>query len=474
MASTQDETEFEDLVDFIRSSRGFDFTGYKRPSLDRRIQKRMQAVKIPTYGEYRHFLEQHPDEFIDLFNTILINVTAFFRDRAAWDYLAPRDRSRGSSSDGRERADPRLVRRLRDRRGGLHARDAARRGAGPTRVPRRASRSTPPTSTTRRSTTAAHGALHGEAGRAGPGELRERYFERAGRPFVFRTDLRRSVIFGRHDLVQDPPISRIDLLVCRNTLMYFDAETQSGSCANFHFALADDGYLFLGKSEVLLARSALFAPFDLKRRVFREGRRCRRAPTRRPRADAARRPPERPASTRRTARRAASSRRRSRSSSSTAAAASRSCNTQARALFGLSPRDVGQAAPATSSSRTGRSSCARASSRRTRERRTIDAARRRVARRRGRVAATSTSTCSRCVEQRREAVGVGDLLHRRDALPAASGRARDRSASSRPPTRSCSRPSRSSRRRTRSCSRRTRSSRRRTKSSSRRTKSSRR
>jgi two-component system CheB/CheR fusion protein len=80
--------------------------------------------------------------------------------------------------------------------------------------------------------------------------------------------LRRSVIFGRHDLVQDPPISRIDFLVSRNTLMYFDADAQQRILANFHFALRDDGYLFLGKSEVLVARSPLFAAVDLRRRVF--------------------------------------------------------------------------------------------------------------------------------------------------------------------------------------------------------------
>jgi two-component system CheB/CheR fusion protein len=76
------------------------------------------------------------------------------------------------------------------------------------------------------------------------------------------------VIFGRHDLVQDPPISRIDLLVSRNTLMYFDVEAQQSILGNFHFALRDDGFLFLGKSEVLVARSPLFAAVDLRRRIF--------------------------------------------------------------------------------------------------------------------------------------------------------------------------------------------------------------
>ena len=76
------------------------------------------------------------------------------------------------------------------------------------------------------------------------------------------------MIFGRNDLVQDAPISRIDLLVCRNTLMYFNAATQAKILARFHFALSDAGYLFLGRAETLLAHSESFAPVDLKRRIF--------------------------------------------------------------------------------------------------------------------------------------------------------------------------------------------------------------
>src|SRR5204863_2602030 len=101
-------------------------------------------------------------------------------------------------------------------------------------------------------------------------ELAERYFEPAGGQLTFRKDLRRSVIFGRNDLVQDAPISRIDLLVCRNTLMYFNAETQTKILERFHFALAPRGLMFLGKAEMLLSHTRIFEPLDLKRRVFRK------------------------------------------------------------------------------------------------------------------------------------------------------------------------------------------------------------
>jgi two-component system CheB/CheR fusion protein len=117
-----------------------------------------------------------------------------------------------------------------------------------------------------------------------PPERRERYFESTSTngKFAFRKDIRRQVIFGRNDLIQDPPISKIDLLAARNTLMYFDAAVQLQALENFHFALRDDGYLFLGKSEALAARTNLFAAIDLKRRIFAKvpsaGRRRRLPP----------------------------------------------------------------------------------------------------------------------------------------------------------------------------------------------------
>ncbi len=96
----------------------------------------------------------------------------------------------------------------------------------------------------------------------------ERYFEASGTERVFRKDLRRCVVFGRHDLVQDPPISRIDLLVCRNTLMYLNADVQRQVLESFHFALDDGGFLFLGRSEALVTRTDLFSVDDLTHHVF--------------------------------------------------------------------------------------------------------------------------------------------------------------------------------------------------------------
>lgn len=83
----EDEADYERLLTFLKESRAFDFTGYKRPSLIRRIKHRMHEVSVSSVDEYTDRLQLQPDEFTSLFNTILINVTGFFRDPEAWDYL---------------------------------------------------------------------------------------------------------------------------------------------------------------------------------------------------------------------------------------------------------------------------------------------------------------------------------------------------------------------------------------------------
>jgi two-component system CheB/CheR fusion protein len=262
------DPEFESLLEFLRDERGFDFTGYKRPSLMRRISKRMQDAKFDgDFAAYRSHLQEHPDEFTHLFDTILINVTSFFRDAAAWEYVASEIVPRVVES--RAPSDP-----IRVWSTGCSTGEEAytlailfAEAAGDDVLKQRVKIYA--TDVDEDALTGGRAAAYTSAQlEPVPEELRAKYFELQNGGYAFRSDLRRSVIFGRHDLVQDPPISRIDLLVSRNTLMYFDAEAQQRILGNFHFALRDDGYLFLGKSEVLVARSPLFAAVDLRKRVF--------------------------------------------------------------------------------------------------------------------------------------------------------------------------------------------------------------
>ncbi len=86
MTLPQDDVQFEQLLHSLKQSRGFDFTAYKRSSLIRRVQRRMQMIDLDGFADYLDYLEVHPEEFRSLFNIILINVTAF-RDPQAWEYV---------------------------------------------------------------------------------------------------------------------------------------------------------------------------------------------------------------------------------------------------------------------------------------------------------------------------------------------------------------------------------------------------
>jgi two-component system CheB/CheR fusion protein len=266
--TTAAEVNLEVLLDFVKRNRGFDFTGYKRSSLERRIGKRMEEVGAAGYPDYLDYLEVHQDEFVLLFNTILINVTGFFRDPPTWDYLredvlpalvaahGPDDPIRvwcTGCASGEEAYTVAMV--LADLLGVGDFRERVKIYA--TDVDEEALQ------------TARAASYSAKQVEPVPREALDRYFERSSGRYGFRPDLRRTVIFGRNDLVQDAPISRIDLLLCRNTLMYFNAETQARILRRFHFALEDAGALVLGKSEMLITHGGLFQPIDLKRRVFR-------------------------------------------------------------------------------------------------------------------------------------------------------------------------------------------------------------
>src|SRR5215218_1657172 len=82
-----EDPSFERLLQFLRDSRAFDFTGYKRPSLMRRVRHRMREIGTDSFEDYQDILQLQPSEFTALFDTILINVTSFFRDPEAWDHL---------------------------------------------------------------------------------------------------------------------------------------------------------------------------------------------------------------------------------------------------------------------------------------------------------------------------------------------------------------------------------------------------
>src|SRR5688572_9953133 len=274
-APSTDDAGLETLLDHLKRSRGFDFTGYKRSTLTRRVTKRVQTLGIESLAEYREYLDANPAEFEQLFDTILINVTGFFRDEETWSYLrqevvprliaqkGPTETIRvwsAACASGEEAYTLAMV--LAEVLGVDQFRDRVKIYA--TDVDEPALRS-------------ARAAAYSDRDVAElPPEIVEKYFERVEGHLYFRKDLRRAVVFGRNDLVQNAPISRIDLLSCRNALKYFDAATQARILARFFFALNDGGYLVLGKAETLLTHGNLFTSVDLKRRIFQKVSRPRR------------------------------------------------------------------------------------------------------------------------------------------------------------------------------------------------------
>ena len=257
----------EDVLVFLRENRGFDYRGYKLTSLTRRVNARMREVGVTGYTAYLDYLGTHPEEFQRLFDALLINVTSFFRDPLAWKALETQALpqlllERGEEvrlcvwnagcATGQEVYTTAIVlaetlgRDTFLRRVKIYGTDLdddavaiARRGAYDERE------------------------LEGV-----PAALLKRYFQRRGARRAFDPDLRRAIVFGRHDLIQDAPISKVDILVCRNTLMYFNAETQERVLERLHLSMNEGGVLFLGRAEAIMRPAQLWKPIDLSRRLF--------------------------------------------------------------------------------------------------------------------------------------------------------------------------------------------------------------
>jgi two-component system, chemotaxis family, CheB/CheR fusion protein len=234
----------------------------------RRVQKHMQSLKVERFSDYVDYLEVHQEEFGELFNAILINVTSFFRDEPSWNYL----RDTVLPALAREREGHQIRVWTAGCASGQETYSMAMALAevlGRDRFRERVKIYA--TDVDEQALNEARAAVYSEKQvQAVPPALLERYFTLDNDRYLFDRELRLAVIFGRHDLIHDAPISRIDILCCRNTLMYFNSEVQSRILSRFHFALSDRGTLFLGKAEMLLTQSHLFAPVDLRRRIFRK------------------------------------------------------------------------------------------------------------------------------------------------------------------------------------------------------------
>ena len=255
------------LLDKLSAAYNFDFREYREPALVRRIRARMALVHVDDFEAYAEYIDRHAGEHVTLFNAILINVTGFFRDADAWKSVADEVIPRMVAAAGESRSlriwsagcssgeEPYSVAMLLAEHLGERARDYPVKIYG-TDVDEEALAA------------ARHAAYRLEQLKDMPDGLVDRYFNRDGQLYRVRRDLRHWCIFGAHNLTQAPPLSHIDLLICRNLLIYFTSELQERILSRFHYAIRENGFLFLGRSESLLARSRLFHAVQPKWRLF--------------------------------------------------------------------------------------------------------------------------------------------------------------------------------------------------------------
>lgn len=232
------------VATLLRQKTGHDFHGYKPGTFLRRVQRRMQALLIDDLAAYLDLLRGSPDEAQNLFNDLLIGVTEFFRDRKEWEILENEVIPRLFE----DRA-PKAT--LRVWIAGCSTGEEAY-SLGILLAERRATMEDPPQIQIFASDLDGRALAAGRAGRypasiaaqLSPERL-ARWFVKEGDTYCVVKELREMCIFSQHSLIKDAPFSRLDLISCRNLLIYLDADLQEKVIPLFHFALRPGGFLFL-------------------------------------------------------------------------------------------------------------------------------------------------------------------------------------------------------------------------------------
>lgn len=261
------EAEITQITTILRNAISHDFHGYKRGTFLRRVHRRMQVLQIDDLASYITRLRSDRQEVQDLFQDLLIGVTQFFRDPQEFEVLE-RDIPRLFEGKGAEdqfrvwvlgcatgEEAYSLAILLREHMSTLDhpphvqifATDLDARALGLARAGRYADTI----------------AEHVRSDRL------ERWFVREGDTFCVSKELRELCIFSPHNVIKDAPFSRIDILSCRNLLIYLNQDLQNRVIPIFHFSLRSGGLLFLGNSENITRHQKLFTPVDRKNRVFR-------------------------------------------------------------------------------------------------------------------------------------------------------------------------------------------------------------
>jgi len=271
---TIDETEdfynkgaISKILRIIRTRTGYDFSKYKKSTITRRIARRISVLAIEDIPDYARYVEEHPDEVKIIFREILINVTSFFRDPEAFEFLKTnvlpeliRNKNEYDSirvwvpgcATGEEAYSLAIIIRElledleKDCKVQIYSTDiaedviaVARKGFYPPNI----------------------------AADISPERLKK-YFIRQETGFQINKDIREMVIYATQDLIKDPPFTKLDLLSCRNLLIYLESELQARLIPAFHYALKPGGILFLSSSESIGNFPDLFKQINRKWRIY--------------------------------------------------------------------------------------------------------------------------------------------------------------------------------------------------------------
>jgi two-component system CheB/CheR fusion protein len=263
----QERNSFDQLLSLLAEKTGTDFTHYKVSTIFRRLEKRLSALEMNDVDSYLAYIDDHPEELDALFSTVLIGVTSFYRDPKAFEMLEGYLRElveRKKSGDtlriwvagcasGEEAYTIAMIvyDLLGERAENLDMQVFA------TDIDKRALNQ------------ARRGIYSIEQLHSLPEKYFERFFTEVPQGYEVSSTIRAKVLFSKHDVASNPPFLRVDLISCRNLLIYFDSHLQKHVIPVFHYSLNPNGYLFLGRSETIGVFSDLFSTADSKYKIFR-------------------------------------------------------------------------------------------------------------------------------------------------------------------------------------------------------------
>jgi len=264
--SNKNESSLDKIFKLLSKRSGTDFSNYKISTISRRLEKRLSALSIKTIDAYLEYVEKNPKELDALFNNILIGVTTFFRDREAFETLEkqiskiiakknPGDLIRiwiAGCASGEEAYSFAIIltkilkERINEFNIQIFATDIDDKAIAVARK----------------------GVYPKSALVEVPSEIVDTYFLKKGEDYELLKSIRSMVLFSKHDITKNPPFLKLDLISCRNLLIYFGPNLQKHIIPIFHYALNNDGFLFLGKSETVGQFSDLFSTVDGKYKLY--------------------------------------------------------------------------------------------------------------------------------------------------------------------------------------------------------------